>query len=55
MYGAGDAGAELEQMADAYRDNAPAWPRHYDLMFGRGVPDFEPSEASRAFLSGLSK
>jgi AcrR family transcriptional regulator len=48
LRGVGDASAELEQMADAYRDNALAWPRHYDLMFGRGVPDFEPSEASRA-------
>jgi len=45
--GAIDAGTPI--------DNALAWPRHYDLMFGRGVPDFEPSEASRAFLSGLSK
>ncbi|KPK14696.1 MAG: hypothetical protein AMJ62_12255 [Myxococcales bacterium SG8_38] len=48
LRGGGDAYEELERMADAYRDNALAWPRHYDLMFGRGVPGFEPSEASRA-------
>lgn len=48
LRGAGDAREELERMADAYRDNALAWPRHYDLMFGRGVPGFEPSELSRA-------
>lgn len=48
LRGAGDANEELELMADAYRDNALAWPRHYDLMFGRGVPGFEPSEVARA-------
>lgn len=47
LRGVGDAETELERMADAYRDNALRWPRHYDLMFGRGVPDFEPSEDSR--------
>ena len=41
-------------MAEAYRAHAHAWPRHYDLMFGRGVPGFEPSAEARALaLAGF--
>ncbi len=42
----GSPSEELDRMADAYRDTALAWPHHYDLMFGRAVPGFEPSKAS---------
>jgi AcrR family transcriptional regulator len=52
--GASGPAEELERMAEAYRAHAHAWPRHYDLMFGRGVPGFEPSaEARAAALAGF--
>ena len=46
--GKGEPTEELEWMAEAYRSHAHEWPRHYDLMFGRGVPGFEPSAEARA-------
>lgn len=48
LRGVGTPYEELERMADAYRDNALRWPHHYDLMFGRSVPGFEPTEDARA-------
>ncbi|MDJ0853333.1 MAG: TetR/AcrR family transcriptional regulator [Myxococcota bacterium] len=48
LRGVGSPNEELDAMADAYRETAIAWPHHYDLMFGRGVPGFEPSPASAA-------
>lgn len=52
--GAGEPAEELERMAEGYRAHAHRWPRHYDLMFGRGVPGFEPSpEARAAGLAGF--
>jgi AcrR family transcriptional regulator len=48
IQGVGEPDEELERMAEAYRTHAHRWPRHYDLMFGRGVPGFEPSEEARA-------
>lgn len=48
IQGRGTAEEELERMSDGYRERALASPRHYDLMFGRGVPGFEPSESARA-------
>lgn len=47
LRGVGEPLQELERMALVYRDTAIAWPHHYDLMFGRGVPGFEPSQAAR--------
>lgn len=45
---------ELGRMAESYRNHALRWPRHYDLMFGRGVPGFEPSPKAREMaLSGF--
>ena len=38
---------ELARMAEGYRAHARRWPRHYDLMFGRSVPGFEPSAKAR--------
>ena len=54
IQGRGEPGEELERMAEAYRGHAHQWPRHYDLMFGRGVPGFEPSaEARETALAGF--
>lgn len=41
------AGGELLAAGRAYRRWALANPTHYMVMFGRAVPDFEPSEAAR--------
>jgi AcrR family transcriptional regulator len=48
IQGRGTAQEELDRMSDGYRQHALASPRHYDLMFGRGVPGFEPSKSARA-------
>lgn len=54
IQGRGEPDEELEQMAEAYRAHAHEWPRQYDLMFGRGVPGFEPSaEARETALAGF--
>ena len=52
--GKGEPFEELDRMAEGYRSHALQWPRHYDLMFGRGVPGFTPSgEARTIALSGF--
>ena len=40
--------SDLSRYAHAYRDWALANPTHYMVMFGRAVPDFEPSEHALA-------
>ncbi len=52
LRGQGTPSEELACMADVYRETAIAWPHHYDLMFGRGVPGFEPSPAAAAEALG---
>src|SRR5688500_10524972 len=38
----------LRRLADAYRSWALSNPTHYQLMFGRTVPEFEPSPEAQA-------
>jgi hypothetical protein len=46
---AADPVARLESLRWAYRDHALADPHYYAVMFGRSIPDFEPSPESIAF------
>ena len=46
------ADTPLAGLADAYRDWALANPTHYMVMFGRAVPDFEPSDEAIAIARG---
>ncbi len=38
---------DLDALADVYRSWALANPTHYQVMFERAVPDFEPSDEAR--------
>ena len=40
--------SQLSRYANAYRDWALANPTHYMVMFGKAVPDFEPSDRALA-------
>lgn len=46
------AGQELLALAETYRQWAIANPTHYMVMFGRAVPDFEPSAEALAIARG---
>lgn len=49
---AAPAGRDLLALAESYRDWALANPTHYMVMFGRAVPDFEPSAEALAIAQG---
>lgn len=49
---AASADKPLAGLAEAYRDWALANPTHYMVMFGRAVPDFEPSEGALMIARG---
>lgn len=44
----GDALDDLRELGMAYHDHAVENPAFYEIMFGRAVAEYEPSEADRA-------
>jgi AcrR family transcriptional regulator len=44
----GDALDDLRELGMAYHDHAIEHPAFYEIMFGRAVAEYEPSEADRA-------